>query len=340
MVHIPKISVIMPVYNCELYVAQSIQSILNQTYSNFELIIIDDNSSDQTLSICKNFNDQRILIIEKVKNCGLTDSLNYGLSIAKSEYIARMDGDDISVPTRFENQVRFLETYKDVVVCGCSFKILGTDEEHHLPEMHEDIKTRLLYGNCIAHPSVMFRNRFMQTHNLKYNPDMEPAEDYDLWVRISKIGKLHNLTNILFHYRQHDNQISQQNSDSQIKRSIAVRQKMLDNLNIDFTNEQRALYLKSINGGEQLSFIEFESFITLRNNVLASPQNFFNNDGFINYWKHAERRIIAYMFKYRKEYSIRELFNYIKISNKLMTPLSIIETFKLVGKSIIKYKKK
>ncbi len=123
----PRITVIMPVYNCELYIKEAIDSILNQTFTDFEFLIIDDASTDKTVSIIKEYKDFRIQLIEKEGNKGISDSLNYGLKVAKGEYIARMDGDDISLPERFVKQVTFLDSNPDVILCGSNFGIIGTE---------------------------------------------------------------------------------------------------------------------------------------------------------------------------------------------------------------------
>ena len=120
----PKISVLMPVYNCELYVQEAIDSILNQTFIDFELLIIDDCSTDKTVEIINNYADKRIKLTTKPHNTGLTNSLNYGLSIAQGQYIARMDGDDVSVLDRFEKQVKFLDTNPDIILCGTWYQLM------------------------------------------------------------------------------------------------------------------------------------------------------------------------------------------------------------------------
>lgn len=157
----PTITVLMPVFNCELYIKDAVDSILNQTYNNFEFLIIDDASTDETVSIIKAYTDSRIKLIEKPINTGLTNSLNQGLKLAKGKYIARMDGDDISLPERFEKQITFLEKNPEVVLCGSWFNVIGSELVIKTPENYEDIKLALLKGNCIAHPSVMMRNKFL-----------------------------------------------------------------------------------------------------------------------------------------------------------------------------------
>lgn len=204
----PLITVIMPVYNCEKYILEAVESILQQTYTNFELILIDDCSTDATLQICKSFQDDRIVIIEKERNSGYTNSLNYGLSIAKGKYIARMDGDDISLPMRFEKQVDFLEANEDIVLCGTQYNIIGTEKVCNHPLTHDEIKVKLLSGSYIAHPTVMFKKDFFDKHNLSYNSKMEPAEDYDLWSRVVFLGRVENLKDVLLQYRVHEQQTS------------------------------------------------------------------------------------------------------------------------------------
>jgi glycosyltransferase involved in cell wall biosynthesis len=124
----------MPVYNCELYIKEAIYSILNQTFTDYELIIIDDCSTDSTADIIKDYSDSRIIFFEKDSNSGYTNSLNYGLSVAKGEYIARMDGDDISLPTRLEKQVHFLNSNPDIVLCGTSYSIMEQQGVFYMPQ--------------------------------------------------------------------------------------------------------------------------------------------------------------------------------------------------------------
>lgn len=196
----------MPTYNCELYVYDSVMSILNQTYENFELLIIDDCSTDSTLSILKSINDERIVLIEKEKNTGYTDSLNYGISIAKGKYIARMDGDDISLPERFQMQFDFLENNPEVLICGTAIQIIGKDTIERHPSKHEDLQIKLCFSSIFHHPTVMIRTDVLK-QNL-YNKEFEPAEDYELWTRLAFIGKTANLENVLLYYRIHSSQTS------------------------------------------------------------------------------------------------------------------------------------
>ncbi len=226
----PRISVILPVYNCQEYIFEAVKSILNQTFSDFEFIIIDDCSTDTTLQVIKNFNDARIIIIEKPVNTGYTDSLNYAISIAKGQYIARMDGDDISFPTRFEKQVAFLEANDDVILCGSGIQIIGTEVKLNHPTNHDEILVKLCFGNSFYHPTIMARKNIMLSNN--YDKKFEPAEDYDLWTRLAFVGKLANIPEVLLNYREHDSQISNIKNETQLNNAFLCKLEMLNRLNI------------------------------------------------------------------------------------------------------------
>lgn len=337
----PLISVLMPVYNCELYIKEAIESVLSQTFVDFELIIIDDFSTDTTLQLCNLFSDERIIIIAKDKNSGYTNSLNYGLSIARGKYIARMDGDDICMPERFEKQIAFLETNSDIVLCGTSYGVIGQKGISLLPEIHEEIKIKLLAGNCIVHPSVMFRKETLVTNNLRYDAAMEPAEDYDLWVRLSHIGKLHNLQECLLQYRVHDSQVSAIRNKKQIQVANQVRLKLLQALSVEISASESKIYLKAVEKKEQLSFDEFEILVNLKIKLFEANRNgFFNSVGFKEYWTQIESKFVGPLFKNRTAYNFLLVKQYVSICSKLSNKLNFKDTIKLFLKSLINYKVK
>lgn len=204
----PLVTVLMPMYNSEKYILAAVNSILNQTFSNFEFIIIDDASTDNSVEIIKSYKDPRIKLIVKPQNTGYTNSLNMGLKLATGKYIARMDSDDICVLNRFEKQVAFMESNKDVAVCGSWFTCIGTNEIIKHPVTHDAIKVAMLNYCAIGHPTVLMRKDFFKEQQLVYNTEMEPAEDYDLWCRTLSIGKLANLPEVLLYYRLHTQQVS------------------------------------------------------------------------------------------------------------------------------------
>ncbi len=214
----------MPVYNCEQYINDSVQSILNQTFKDFELIIIDDKSTDDTVDLIKKFEDDRIVLIEKEKNSGYTDSLNYAVTIAKGDYIARMDGDDISMPERFKIQIDFLTKNEDVILCGTGMKVIDSDKILKHPSNYEEIKVKLCFTNSIFHPTVLFRKKVLIEN--QYDKNFEPAEDYDLWTRLVFKGKLMNIDETLLHYRLHANQVSNSKREIQINAATLAQLRM------------------------------------------------------------------------------------------------------------------
>jgi glycosyltransferase involved in cell wall biosynthesis len=223
----PEISVIMPVYNSGLYLKQAIDSILNQSFRDFELFVIDDASTDNSISIIRSYDDKRIKLIEKPKNTGYTDSLNLTIPLVKGRYIARMDSDDIALPVRFERQFQFMENNPDVLVVGTAYKVIDSDFICHPPVGCEQAKLTALMDVPVAHPTVLMRNEIFSTHGLRYNKHFEPTEDYDLWTRVLEYGKIDNLPDILLHYRHHAAQESKTKVDRVLKGLFEIRLKQI-----------------------------------------------------------------------------------------------------------------
>ena len=226
----PKISVVMSSYNRKDYVKEAIESILNQTYKDFEFIIIDDCSTDGTRDIIEKYaqNDKRIIFIKNDKNMDYNFNFRKGFEIAKGKYIARMDDDDISLPNRFEKQVEFMEQNPDITVLGTFIETFGNScAKSWVDESDSDVLNILMnFYNPMCHPSVMIRNSFLKKHNLNYSPDALYAEEYDLWKNIIfKGGKLANLPEILVNYRTHDKQVSTKSKTSKIQYNTAVNVK-------------------------------------------------------------------------------------------------------------------
>lgn len=208
------ISVIMSVYNAEQYLKEAVDSVLRQTYKNFEFIIVNDCSKDNSLAILKNYEKKHknITLISNADNMGLTRNLNLALSIAKGEYIARMDADDISEPTRFEKQRLFLKTHKEVDIIGSFSKninefgvVLGT---RTTPINHNDILNVLPKLCPMSHPTIMFRKSSLEKlcfYNVKYTT----SQDYDMWFRAASAGlRFHNLPEYLLQYRMDDKYVA------------------------------------------------------------------------------------------------------------------------------------
>lgn len=238
----PLVSVILPVYNAELYLFESIQSILNQTYTNFELIVINDGSSDNSLNIIHNFKDKRLILINNNTNKGIVVCLNSAISISKGELIARMDADDISLPNRLEIQLHQFLKNTNLILCGSYYNIIYKNIELktiELPVNNNEIKSRLIFNNQIAHPSVMFRKSLWV--NNQYSEHDFGCEDYGLWLSSQKQGEYYNIPIPLIKYRVHSANISLKSSNKLDNSLFFLRKKNLSEyfnytINDNFSN--------------------------------------------------------------------------------------------------------
>ena len=256
--HIEKglISVIMPTYNrTPVYLKQSIESILCQTYSNFEFIIIDDGSDNASKEVIGSYDDPRIRLLVNEHNIGLPRSLNRGLDACRGEYIARMDDDDIAYPTRFEKQIAFMRANPDVIVCGTwvefmdeNGKLTGITMRDCIEDM-DSYRIALLFGNIptIFHPSSFINRRLFLENHLHYEPAYDYAEDYRLWIRCSTIGKCDILREVLMKYRRHSGSVSIVKKQAQKDVDFAIMQLQLDNLHLTLSDEVKPLHYHLMN---------------------------------------------------------------------------------------------
>lgn len=234
----PRISVIMSVYNSALFLREAVDSILNQTYKDFEFLIVDDKSTDESLAILESYKDERIVIICNNQNIGLTKNLNKLIKFSKGEFIARMDADDISLPNRFDKQIEFLEKHPEVVLCGTQIQQFGfRTEKSNNALSYFEIKQELLLKNCIAHSTVIWRNNQFKKFDLYYDENFKSAQDYELWTRVSYRFQIQNLEETLLLYRVHNEQISTQNSEKQNENAFIIKISQLKRLGIELTNK-------------------------------------------------------------------------------------------------------
>ena len=241
----PDISVVMSVFNGGDYLRKSIESILNQSYLNFEFIIINDGSTDTSLKIIKSYKDNRIVLVNR-KNKGLITSLNEGISLAKGRYIARMDADDISFPSRLEKQFDFIEK-NNLDICGGHCLLLDKNGKINglnvVPTSHKMCSLSLLFKVPFAHPSVMIRKQFLDENSLEYGQSSyKIAEDLDLWLRMHRCGaRFGNVDSVVLKYRILSNSLSKVNNSLILKETKAMlRQFYKDNY------QQTALIIKSL----------------------------------------------------------------------------------------------
>jgi hypothetical protein len=238
----PLVSVLMPVYNASQYLKESINSILNQTYSAFELLIYNDGSSDDSISIIKAFasQDARIIFFDG-PNCGLVVQLNKGLQQAKGKYIARMDADDVAPLERLAYQVAYMEANPEVGLCGGAVRMFGAgiDTIVYLPQDDNVIRPTLCLQNAFFHPAVTMRREVLVTHSLQYREEYMTAEDYQLWCEMSRVTQLHNLPEVVLNYRIHPQQVTRVQSARGQQTTARIRQEQMSLLNIVLTPEQR-----------------------------------------------------------------------------------------------------
>ncbi len=224
----PKVTVLMSVYNSEEFIRPAIESILNQTFKDFEFLIINDGSKDDCRKIIDEYSkkDKRIRLVSR-ENKGLVASLNEGISLAKGEYIARMDSDDISTPNRLDAEVEFLDMHRSVGLVGSNYTII--DEKTEEPKVTtnvfthpEDLKATQFISNQYGHGSVMMRAAIARKAG-GYNPDVGHVEDYDLWTRINRMSDIANIREPLYLYRSVASGVTLKNHELQIRQAFVVR---------------------------------------------------------------------------------------------------------------------
>jgi len=258
----PLVTVLMPVYNGEHHLRSAIESILGQTYSHFELLIMDDGSTDNSSEIVNSIDDKRIRYHRSPTNKGIEQTLNDGLLLAHGTYIARMDADDISLPQRLALQISYLESHPETGVIGGAIRKLKDNRPGKLispPLSDGEIRVHLLFHNPLHHPVVMFRKQLVVKH--PYPLDYKYAEDYRLWVELSAFTKFANLPDEILHYRIHDQQITK--SKSRISRNSSERVKIeyLNMLFPELTPEERSLHLQVIGSCHTIALQTAEAWL-------------------------------------------------------------------------------
>ena len=234
----------MPVYNSGRYVKEAVDSILAQTLRDFELIIVDDHSRDDTARILGTFTDSRISLISNAHNIGVPASLNRLIDSARGNYIARMDGDDISIPTRLAQQVDYMESHPRVGVCGSWCKGFGIPQavDFKPSAADRDLRFELFFDNPIPHPTVMIRAELLMKSGLRYDPEFAGAEDYDLWVRALDLCEFAIIQDALVRYRFHAAQATNERMDLQRRFAAVARRKLALRLIPEATTDQLQIH--------------------------------------------------------------------------------------------------
>jgi len=240
----PSINVLMPVYNAEKYLREAIDSILNQTFSDFELLIINDGSSDNSEEIILSYTDSRIRYVKNERNIGLVATLNKGIDLIDSEYIFRMDADDISMLNRFEIQKKFMDDHPHIGVSSASLERFGNDVAiWRCPLVNNEIKAFLLFGSSIAHAPCVFRTKVLKENNIYYRDIYPHLEDYDLWIRLRKLTDFANIDDVLYRYRVVDHNVTVVNASTIIVRKKEIFKEILKELKIDASDEELLMHI-------------------------------------------------------------------------------------------------
>lgn len=224
----PAVSVLVAVHNGAAHLGEAMASILGQSFRDFELLVVDDGSTDGTPALLRGCADSRLRVVRHDSNLGLIAALNRGLEEARGEYVARMDADDIALPRRLERQREMLSKTPSVGLCGTWFRTFGSGRAEVVrpPIRPEELAAKLFYESPLAHPSVMFRRKLFAEHGLRYDPAFPHAEDFELWSRVARVTDLANVPEVLLRYRRHGRQVSARHEAAQGEsvRRILVRQ--------------------------------------------------------------------------------------------------------------------
>ena len=240
----PETTVLIPAYNCGKYLKETLDSVLKQTYQDYEILIIDDGSTDDIDEVVGAYKDKRILYLKNPENLGIVHTLNNGLEIATGEFIARMDADDLMLGNRLEEQVTFLKRNLDYGMVGGWYKI--TDESGHLlntsrtPQEHEFLRLGLTFRNQFAHPAVTMRTSIVR--ELKYNPELQYCEDHDLWIRFSEKTKVTNLPGMYLSYRWYPGNSCNRKQKELKTAVLSLLSRELDKIEISHSPEELMLH--------------------------------------------------------------------------------------------------
>jgi len=268
----PTVTVIMPVLNAEQYVGEAISSILAQTLADFEFLIVNDGSTDGTVDVIQSFNDPRIRVHHHDRPMKLPCSLNWGLNEARGEFVARMDADDIAYPKRLAQQVDFLTRNPQVQVLGTGITSFGGGQPDRLrtyPAHHDNIRAKLLFDSPMAHPTIMFRRSFMEKYQLRYDETLRfGTEDYDLWIRASRLGKFANLKTPLLCYRSHIQQVS--SSQENLKEANQIRKKLLNDLGLEVTETDVLFHFNLLKNTQEKSEPVLQKTLTWLNTLMTA----------------------------------------------------------------------
>ncbi len=331
----PLISVLLPVYNSEAYLSDAIESILSQTFINFELIILNDGSTDNSEAVISEFKDHRIIYIHSVTNEGLINTLNKGIDLCRGKYIARMDADDVSAAERLQLQYDLMENNPDVIVCGTgiiNFDINKKEDVVNVYENDTDLKVELIFSCPFAHPTVLIRTDIIHNRKIRYNQDFKFAEDYELWTRLCNEGKMRNINLPLLRYRKHANQVSEISAVKQQITANKIRKNYLQLLKINFTESELEIHNIFCTSEKlsQLSLFKTSQWLKKLVQQLSSSTN--NNTIREHVKNHWLRKA------YQSRFNTGQLLRFLISPITWTRPVNIVEVLRITTRQLLQWK--
>lgn len=240
-----RVTVLMGVYNSELYLADAINSILNQSYKDFKFLIINDGSTDKSEEIILSIKDDRIIYLKNPENIGIGRTVRKGMEMIQSKYVIRVDSDDISFPERFQEQVDFMDSHPEIAIAGTFFEVMG--DPIKISDQYESslkIRTRALFECPIIQPSIIINNEFIKRHQLNYDRRFEVAGDYALFLDTLKFGDLAIIPKKLMSYRRHTGQVTAKKYNLQEEFSTTKKLELLKDLSgLDLSSKERDMFM-------------------------------------------------------------------------------------------------
>jgi glycosyltransferase involved in cell wall biosynthesis len=326
----PAISVIMPVYNVESYIAESVESVLNQTLKDFEFIIINDGSTDKTPEIVLSFNDPRIVFINKSVNRKKIACLNDGLRIAKGDFVGLMDGDDIAERTRLEKLYNYLKNNEEIGVCGTWFESFGDYSKiHKFPLTNDEIYFGLFTGCPITVP--LLRKSILDKNNIFFDTDFFSEDSY-LWIRLADFTKFANIPEVLYKYRIHSSQVTQ-NYEKLLYESV-IREK-----NIHFNNLYRKLTDTENNSGVEFQPTHIWDISDLKDYTKLSIRLFAENEKKNIFSQEILQKTLSQQFyrqfNYQFRYNLYSMLYYYMSPLRKYAPISFGQHIKFILKSML-----
>lgn len=285
----PLVSVVMPVYNVENYVKESIHSILSQTYINFEFIIINDGSTDNTAIIVDNIQDKRIIFLSHTENKGNYIRRNEGCQLAQGKYICVMDGDDIAMPERIEKQVEIIEKNSSLLALGTAFTF-SNGYICQKPCNYDHIKVMLLFNNMFLHPSLIIKKDVLESVGY-YNENYYYSSDYDLVCKIALQGNIINIPDILMKYRLHEKQISSVHNIKQMEYADQIRLNYLECCGFRLSTEEKEIFTLMMTRSNKIDELDIHLVIK---NLKEQNQKLkcYNTDVFDLFWENMAKNLV------------------------------------------------